>query len=111
MSLDNILAVAGTAHGDFRLLLFGLALSIPILLLGAELVARLLGRFPILVYVGCLILIVTAVSMVLEDRIIHENFPESLPLKIAVIASATAAIVGSALWQQQRANNWARSSR
>ena len=50
MSLDNILAVAGAAHGDIRLLMFGLLLSIPIILFGSELVARLLGRFPAFLY-------------------------------------------------------------
>lgn len=96
MSLDNILAVGGAAHGDIRLLLFGLVLSIPILLLGAEVVARLLGRFPILVYVGCIILIYTAVDMVLEDQIVHDNFPVSIPLKLTISVVASVAIIGGA---------------
>lgn len=102
MSLDNILAVGGAAHGDIRLLLFGLVLSIPILLLGAEVVARLLGRFPILVYVGCIILIYTAVDMVLEDRIVHNNFPVSLPLKLAISVVASVVIIGGARWIELR---------
>ena len=79
MSLDNILAVAGASHGGsddslarIGLLLFGLALSIPILLLGSELVARLLGRYAALVYVGAIILVWTAVGMILEDDLVHE---------------------------------------
>jgi YjbE family integral membrane protein len=102
MSLDNILAVGGAAHGDVRLLLFGLALSIPILLLGAELVARLLGRLPILVYVGCLVLVITAVDMVLGDPVIHERFPLSTVEHIAIILVASAVIMGSAVWNQRR---------
>lgn len=66
MSLDNILAVGGAAHGDVRLLLFGLLLSIPILLLGAELVARALGRVPALLYAGVFVLVHTAVGMIIE---------------------------------------------
>jgi YjbE family integral membrane protein len=110
MSLDNILAVGGAAHGDVRLLLFGLVLSIPILLLGAELVSRLLGRFPILVYVGCIILIYTAVDMVLEDRIVHDNFEVSMPLKLAIALIASVAIIGAARWTEQRRTNLAQSS-
>lgn len=102
MSLDNILAVGGAAHGDFRLLLFGLALSIPILLLGAELVARLLGRLPILVYVGCLVLIVTAVEMILGDEVIHQRYDASLLETIGVMVVLGAAIIGAALWNRQR---------
>jgi YjbE family integral membrane protein len=107
MSLDNILAVAGAAHGDIRLLLFGLALSIPILLLGAELVARLLGRFPALVYVGAIVLIHTAVEMILEDPFVHDKLPTTLPIRLAITAVVSAALIGLSLWQQRRGTNLA----
>ena len=61
MSLDNILAVGGAAHGDLYLLLFGLGLSLPILLFGSSIVARMMNRLPILVYIGAAILVITAV--------------------------------------------------
>jgi YjbE family integral membrane protein len=93
MSLDNILAVGGAAHGHLGLLLFGLALSIPILLLGSELVARLLGRLPILVYVGAVVLIATAVNMVLEDDIIHDHYEATGYALIALTALASVVII------------------
>src|SRR4029079_4341779 len=52
MSLDNILAVGGAAHGNLALLLFGLALSMPIIMFGSNLVALLMNRLPWLVYLG-----------------------------------------------------------
>ena len=73
MSLDNILAVAATADGHLWLLLFGLALSIPLLLLGSNFVATILDRFPILLYAGVLILIHTAIHMVNEDDVVRDN--------------------------------------
>ena len=45
MSLDNVLAVAATAHGDLTLVLFGIGLSIPIVICGSSLLARLMDRF------------------------------------------------------------------
>lgn len=94
MSLDNILAVGGAAHGNLALLLFGLVLSIPILLLGSELVARLLGRYPFLLYLGALVLILTAVGMIFEDDVIHDRYSAS-PFMLAIITVVvTAAIVG-----------------
>jgi YjbE family integral membrane protein len=93
MSLDNILAVGGAAHGHLGLLLFGLALSIPILLLGSELVARLLGRLPILVYVGAVVLIATAVNMVLEDDIIHDRYEATGYALIALTALVSTIII------------------
>jgi YjbE family integral membrane protein len=74
MSLDNILAVGAEAEGNLWLLFFGLALSIPILLLGSGLVAGMLGRFPILVYIGAIILVHTAIEMMLEDEVVHSVY-------------------------------------
>ncbi len=101
MSLDNILAVGGAAHGDVGLLLFGLILSIPILLLGSELVARLLGRFPILVYLGAFVLILTAVQMILEDDVVHDRYAAGPFALWAITAVVTLVIVGLGLNTQR----------
>jgi YjbE family integral membrane protein len=92
MSLDNILAVGGAAHGNLWLLLFGLVLSIPILLLGSELVARMLGRFPALVYVGAIVLVWTAVGMIVEDKLVHE-WREIAWWQTLLLSGAAAAVV------------------
>ena len=74
MSLDNMLAVGAQAHGDLRLLLFGLALSIPLLLVGSSVVATLMERFPWLVWGGAGILAWTAGQMMVEDQLVHPYF-------------------------------------
>ena len=79
MSLDNILAVGGAAQGHLLLLLFGLGLSIPILLFGSNLVAQVMQQHPWLVLVGVLVLVHSAVAMVLEDAFVHELMHGSLP--------------------------------
>ena len=86
MSLDNILAVGGAAHGHQGLLIFGLALSIPLLLLGSALIARLMGRLPALVYVGVVILVFTAVRMFFEDDFVREIYHAELPVILIVSA-------------------------
>jgi YjbE family integral membrane protein len=78
MSLDNMLAVGAAAHGELWLLLFGLGLSIPILLFGSALISQLLSRYPILMWVGVIILLHTAVHMsagdpFVEDAVGHIN--------------------------------------
>jgi YjbE family integral membrane protein len=78
MSLDNMLAVGAAAHGELWLLLFGLGLSIPILLFGSALISQLLTRYPILMWVGVIILLHTAVHMsagdpFVEDAVGHIN--------------------------------------
>jgi YjbE family integral membrane protein len=56
MSLDNMMAVAAAAKGSKLLILFGLALSIPLLFFGSTLVLALLTRFPVLVWAGAVLL-------------------------------------------------------
>jgi YjbE family integral membrane protein len=94
MSLDNILAVAGAAHGDIRLLMFGLLLSIPIILFGSELVARLLGRFPAFLYIGAFVLVHAAVAMVLHDATFADRIHTEMWQELALSLAITAAIIG-----------------
>ena len=67
MSTDNILAIGGASGGDFGLILFGLGLSIPIIMFCAGWIARLMDRYPGLVYVGAGVLGWTAGHMVVND--------------------------------------------
>ncbi|MCG6197919.1 TerC family protein, partial [Anoxybacillus sp. LAT_38] len=45
MSLDNVLAVGGAAHGDIALVILGLGMSIPLLMWGSAWISRLMNRF------------------------------------------------------------------
>jgi YjbE family integral membrane protein len=56
MSLDNVIAVAAAANGELPLLILGLAISIPMIVAGAALIMAVLDRFPILVWLGALLL-------------------------------------------------------
>jgi len=64
MGLDNVLAVAGAAHGNYVLVVLGLLISVPIVVWGSTAVMRLVDRFPLLIYVGSAVLAHTAVSMI-----------------------------------------------
>lgn len=86
MSLDNMLAVGAAAEGELWLLLFGLGLSIPILLFGSALIADLLSRFPILTWVGVLILVHTALHMASGDPIVEDHLGHLAQLWVWVIA-------------------------
>ncbi len=52
MSLDNVLAIAAAAHGSMQLIVFGLALSAPLVMFGAGVLLKLLDRFPLLIWAG-----------------------------------------------------------
>jgi YjbE family integral membrane protein len=70
MSLDNMLAVGAASHGSFFLLMFGLGLSIPIILCCSALVAKMMNKWPWLVYVGAGILGWVAGEMIVGDKLI-----------------------------------------
>src|SRR5262245_29296417 len=68
MSLDNVLAVAAAAHGDMKLVVFGIALSIPIVVWGSGLLATLMNRFIWIIWIGGGILGYVAGEMILKER-------------------------------------------
>jgi YjbE family integral membrane protein len=71
MSLDNVLAVAGAAHGDLGLVIFGIGLSIPIVIWGSGLLARLMARFEWIIWLGGGVLGYVAGEMIVNDKIVH----------------------------------------
>jgi len=68
MSLDNMLAVAGASHGDWKILLFGLLVSIAIIMTCSTLIANLMNRYHWIVTLGAAILAFTAGEMMMNDR-------------------------------------------
>jgi YjbE family integral membrane protein len=71
MSLDNVLAVAAAARGDLILVAFGIGLSIPIVIWGSGILARLMNRYPWIVWFGGGVLGWVAGEMLIEDTIVQ----------------------------------------
>jgi YjbE family integral membrane protein len=67
MGLDNVLAVAGAAHGSYLLVVMGLVISVPIVIWGSTLVLKVVERFPAVVYLGAAVLLFTAVKMMTSE--------------------------------------------
>ncbi len=97
MSLDNVLAVAAAAKGSLALLIFGLGLSIPIILCCSAIIANLMNRFPWLVLLGGIILGKVAGELLVTDPLILHRiepmakavetlFPWLLAVLIVVVA-------------------------
>jgi YjbE family integral membrane protein len=75
MSLDNALAVAGAADGNFLLLMIGLGLSIPLLMVGSNVVSSLFNRFPWLVFIGAGLIAWVAADLIHEDKMLGSWLP------------------------------------
>jgi YjbE family integral membrane protein len=71
MAFDNVMGVAGAAHGSVGLVVFGLLLSIPILVFGATWLATLMGKYPIIIYIGAAVLAHTAFAMIFHDKALN----------------------------------------
>jgi YjbE family integral membrane protein len=74
MGLDNVLAVAGAAHGSFLLVILGLLISVPIVVWGSTLILKWIERFPIIVTIGAGILAWTASKMIVDEPFLKEYF-------------------------------------
>ncbi|MFS0824315.1 TerC family protein [Bacillus sp. 1P02SD] len=74
MGLDNVLGVAGAAHGSFVLVIAGLIISVPIMVWGSTLFIKLIDRFPIIVTIGAAILAWTASKMIVGEPFLQDFF-------------------------------------
>lgn len=83
MSLDNVLAIAAAARGDFLLIMFGIGLSLPLVVWGAGFLARLMNRYQWIVWLGGGILGKVAGEMMLEDAVVHDHFGRIAALSAA----------------------------
>lgn len=79
MSLDNVIAIAGAAGDSKFLVVFGLLLSVPIIMLGSQLVIKLMDRFPIVIVGGGALLGWIAGGMVVTDVALQAQLEASLP--------------------------------
>lgn len=108
MSLDNVIAIAGAAQGahpdhQIGLVIFGLVISVPIIVWGSTLVLKLIDRFPSVVTFGAALLGWIAGGMLITDIIIVEQFGEpSGTLKLAAEVAGALLIVLVGRWFAQR---------
>lgn len=79
MSLDNVLAIAAAARGHFELFIFGLLLTIPLIVYGARLLSTVLERFPILIWLGAALLGWIAGEMLLGDLAVLQWLQANMP--------------------------------
>jgi YjbE family integral membrane protein len=70
MSLDNVVAIAAAAGGNVWLFVFGLLLSIPLIVFGSQLLTKLIDRYPIIIWLGAALLGWIAGAMMVDDNVI-----------------------------------------
>jgi YjbE family integral membrane protein len=93
MGLDNVLAVAGAAHGSFLLVVLGLLISIPIMVWGSTLVLKLVDRYPVVVYIGAGVLAWTAGSMTANEPLLAPYLAGRAWIEWVAIAAAVGGVL------------------
>jgi YjbE family integral membrane protein len=102
MSLDNTLAIAGVAKGNWTLLITGLALSIPLIVVGSTVIMKIMDRFPIVVYVGAALIAWTAGEMIDSDAAAQPFLPSIFHGTPYLAMLLTLGVLGYGWWNNYK---------
>ena len=103
MSIDNVLAVAAASKGNFFLLIFGLGLSIPIVIFASTLLVVLMDKYPLIIYIGAAILGQVGGEMMVTDPFVIGLLNPSNILIYSVEAFFTiGVVVAGKLWVRHK---------
>ena len=103
MSLDNVIAIAGAAKDSIGLVVFGLVVSVPIIVWGSKLVLKLMDRFPAAIVIGAGLLGWIAGDMAVTDAVTREWVKLNMPLLHWIVpATGALLIVISGKWLAAR---------
>jgi YjbE family integral membrane protein len=102
MGVDNVLGVAGAAHGSFDLVVIGLLVSIPIVVWGSTMVLKLVDRFPIITYIGAGVLAFTAGKMIVSEPLLDEIFDPHAVARLATYAVLVLGVLTAGWWAARR---------
>ncbi|MDG4656777.1 TerC family protein [Ectobacillus antri] len=96
MGLDNVLAVAGAAHGSFLLVVLGLLISIPIVVWGSTIILKFVDRYPIIITFGAAVLAWTATKMIVKEPFVATYFANPvIKYGFEIIVVAAVVILGT----------------
>lgn len=93
MGLDNVLAIAGAAHGHFLLVVIGLLISVPLIVWGSQVILKWMEKFPSLIYIGAGVLAMTAAKMVAAEKFIEPYFEGNPILKWTFVGAVVLAVL------------------
>jgi YjbE family integral membrane protein len=100
MGLDNVIAVAGAAHGEFLLVVIGLIVSIPIVVWGSTLFIKWIEKYPWIIYLGSGVLAFTAGKMITDEKFLKPFFEANPLIKWVLIFILVILVVGAGKWKK-----------
>ncbi|QRG69461.1 TerC family protein [Brevibacillus choshinensis] len=110
MGLDNVIAVAGAAHGDFLLVIIGLIISVPIMVWGSTMILKVMERYPVVIYIGSAVLAYTAASMVTSEKFLAPFFAQYPWVKWVFIVAVVVGVLLTGRMKSQKQKRLAEQS-
>ena len=93
MGIDNALGIAAAAGGNFGLVVFGLLVSVPMILFGSTMISKLLARYPNLIFLGSYVLFVVALQMMEKEPFLTEWWHQLDPMVEPLAPFLTAMVI------------------
>jgi len=107
MGVDNVLGVAGAAHGSMALVVIGLLVSVPIVVFGSSVVLKLVERFPVIIQAGAAVLAFTAAKMIVGEPLLDPVFdvPSGDWLQWLTYGVAVVGVLALGAWTSRRSQS------
>ncbi|QKO23477.1 TerC family protein [Rhodoferax sp. BAB1] len=102
MGVDNVLGVAGAAHGAMDLVVIGLLISVPIVVFGSSVVLKLVERFPIIIQLGAAVLAFTAAKMIVNEPWLDPVFDPHAAVRWILYAVVVGGVLAAGWWSSRR---------
>ena len=111
MGVDNVLGVAGAAHGSWDLVILGLLISVPIVVFGSSVVLKLVERFPVIIHLGAAVLTFTAAKMIVGEPLLDSVFdaPSQAVWRWVTYVASIALVLGAGLWVSRKSDHAAKA--
>lgn len=100
MGLDNVIAVAGAAHGNFLLVIIGLLVSVPIVVWGSTLFIKWIEKYPWIMYIGAGVLALTAGKMITGEKFLSPYFASNPLGKWLLIGLLVIIVLAAGKWSK-----------
>lgn len=102
MGIDNALGIAAAANGNWAFIIFGLLVSVPIILFGAGLVSKILEKYPDTVFVGSFVLFLVSIHMLIKEPLMTEWWSGLGVTMLKIVPWAVAVVITAVQYNQAR---------
>jgi YjbE family integral membrane protein len=102
MGIDNALGIAAAANGNWYFIIFGLLVSVPIILFGAGIVSKILEKYPDTVFVGSFVLFLVSIQMLIKEPLMADWWTGLDSTMLKILPWAVAVVITAIQYNQAR---------